>query len=324
MQLIKHIYWTKFIFGDSLEHVDDKYMQDNAGDLHADDVSVLSLDFKESREKSALVERLKIAEGIIRKLYARSMELTDENRRLCSENSNMKDKLASYRAYFPAVHVEVEDGIGKAGRALTRNKDIATSQQVGHDNDPLKAEYYSHARPSSLGDARFGCPGPELNEGDRATSVPLVHNPHFLDISQQHGSKNAPSMNAASEHPVPQPGDDLPSDKSSWVGLNSCELAQELGECRRREALLRAQLQAHMQQARELDMQVKDGQPFALLEGRNREKLVVARKMLRDLTNSSYVLQEENATLRQQLADRDELAQSRSALDHSLHHATAI
>ncbi len=79
-----------------------------------------------------------------------------------------------------------------------------------------------------------------------------------------------------------------------------------------------------MQQARELDMLVKDGQPFASLEGRDREKLVVARKMLRDLTNSSYLLQEENATLRQQLADRDELAQSRSALDHSLHHTTAI
>ncbi len=313
MQLVKHIYWAKFIFGDSLENVDEKYVQDNAGDLHVDEVSTLSLNVQESSEKNALVERLKTAEGIIRKLYARSMELTDDNRRLCRENSNMKDLLASYRAFVPAVHAEIDAGIK---RPLTRSNDIAAFQETGHDDDQVKAEYSSHARPSSLGDEHCGHTG-QVNERERATSAPLVQNPEMPDKSQNH----AHTMHAytAFEESVPLLCKDIPSDISSWMGLSGHDLAQELGESRRREALLRAQLQAHVQQARQLDMLVEDGQQLASLDGRDREKLLIARKLLRDLTNSSYLLQEENATLRQQLADRDELAKSRSANCQRLH-----
>ena len=311
MQLVKHIYWAKFIFGDSLEHVDEKYTHDNAGDLHADEVSALSLDFQESSEKNALVERMKIAEGVIRKLYARSMELTNDNRRLCSENSELKELLASYRANFPATSAEMNAGINTAGGARAESEDTTEYREAGRDDHQLKA-YSSYARPPSLGDQ---CSGhlDAANERERATSAPLVNNndPQLLDTSQ----KNVHTMNAnssTSKNSVLPPGKDMPSDISSWIGLNGHELAQELGESRRREALLRAQLQAHVQQARQLDMLVKDGQQLASRDGREGEKLLIARKLLRDLTNSSYLLQEENATLRQQLADRDELAQSRS------------
>jgi hypothetical protein len=317
MQLVKHIYWAKFIFGDSLEHVDEKYVQDNAGDLHADEVFALSLDFQESSEKSALVERLKIAEGVIRKLYARSMELTDENRKLCSENSNMKELLASYRAHFPAAHAEMDAGVDTAGRALDRNGDTTASQAVDHDDDQLKTGYFPCARPSSLGEECYCGYSDQVNEREGAISAPLVQNRQLLDTPQ----KNAQTMsaNCSSKNSVSPPDKAVPSDISSWMELSGHELARELGESRRREALLRAQLQAHVQHARQLDMLVKDGQQLASLDGREGEKLLIARRLLRDLTNSSYMLQEENATLRQQLADRDELAQSRSACRHRRH-----
>eukprot|EP00292_Cryptomonas_paramecium_P014046 CAMPEP_0113664284 /NCGR_PEP_ID=MMETSP0038_2-20120614/1642_1 /TAXON_ID=2898 /ORGANISM="Cryptomonas paramecium" /LENGTH=232 /DNA_ID=CAMNT_0000579465 /DNA_START=34 /DNA_END=729 /DNA_ORIENTATION=+ /assembly_acc=CAM_ASM_000170 len=94
LKLVKQIYLAKFIFGDSLEGCDDNYERDKCEDLHANDIPGLTADETAIVDDTrALKDRLKASEGVIRKLYARSVELADENKRLHLRLQNIQAKM---------------------------------------------------------------------------------------------------------------------------------------------------------------------------------------------------------------------------------------
>jgi hypothetical protein len=86
--LVRQVYRSKFIFGDMIEDIDRNAAMDKAGELHIDDLppDVLRADALSSDAD----ERLRTAEGVIRKLYVRSMELTSQNAALREENDRLR------------------------------------------------------------------------------------------------------------------------------------------------------------------------------------------------------------------------------------------
>lgn len=102
MLLMRQLYRAKFIFGDAIEQVDPMADKDNAGDLHVDDIPAELLEQVVAGEED-LAARLKTAEGVIRKLYSRSMELTQENSALKEENERLKE-LARPRPHSSQGH----------------------------------------------------------------------------------------------------------------------------------------------------------------------------------------------------------------------------
>jgi hypothetical protein len=304
-QTIKHIYQAKFIFGDSLEDLDENFKQDKAGDLHVEEVPGIS-DPSNNQNVSAIAERLRVAEGIIRKLYARSIDLTQENRKLRLEISRLRESITP-------CQVLVAD-----------NQDSTSSQGV-HENP---ASYPS--TPTDMQSVRTH-PFNDNNilERDGATSAPP--NQSWPSVASTYVIPQRANLAAANKfRNFPSSGeqDDLRQSMEeqslnemiagiSLLGYDGQSLVEELRESKKVEALLRRQLQAHFQQARELaSVEVPDA--VNSLVGLDREKLMVAREMMRELTDTSYQLQHENASLRQKLATRDELARSRYVKSASL------
>lgn len=296
-QVIKHIYQTKFIFGDCLEEIDENFKIDKAEDLHADEVPPIS--DPNQQNNHTISDKLKVAEGIIRKLYARSMELTQENRRLKLEVSRLKESGGSPRQSFAVDHQNyISDCC---------TTDLENNSRYKHNLD-MERPSSARTAPSS----EFQYTGTNF-EREGAISAPASHSFDFT------ASQVAPRQ--ASKAPISEMRTDssqLGEEQTlreivaglSLMGFEGQFLVDELHKSRRREALLRAQLQAHIQQSRELDVLAGGGEINSLV-GRDREKLMIAKEMLRDLTDSSYHLQGENAMLRQRLTSRDELARCR-------------
>ena len=310
LHVIKHIYQAKFIFGDSLEGLDENFNQDMAGDLHSEPIPVIS-----SHPRDDLsTEQLKIAESIIRKLYARSMELTQENKNLNLELFRIKGcEVADWQGDDKPISMRNVRTHHDAQDVFLHCRD-KTDEVVGFSCNSERA-WSSAANTSSRKlDSRAGA-----NSAPPDQSLPNQVEPPNTSQCEQFIFEGRYDAGQLCE-------DNFLSDvvgSSSLLDLKGQILMEELRERRRREKLLRSQLEAHLHHSRELDVVVASGE-MGSLAGRDQEKLLVAREMLRDLTDSSYLVQQEISKLRQQLATRDELARCRYRRDLTRMHKRVL
>ena len=118
-QLVNQLYRAKFVLGNLVEGVDDLHEKDKAGELHTDEVPVddiINLAHA-PQDKEELEGKLKKAEAIIRKLYARSMALTQENAALRDENQQLRE--ASKAAAARPRTASPSEGGGRLSRPRT-------------------------------------------------------------------------------------------------------------------------------------------------------------------------------------------------------------
>ena len=241
-QLVNQLYRAKFVLGDLIEDVDDLHAMDKPGELHADDVPVADI-LRVSdapNEKERLESKLKTAEGIIRKLYTKSMTLTHENAALRQENehlralaaahssrphsANGKPRTSSTRAReassMPASDRHGEHGFGSTG--------VATGSVVPEKPAALQgaecggADGLAHSRPDTA----------------RSASVP----PEYLQPGSR-GARNGESTGEGKLESV-APGSKMHAEmKDLEVALKASQkrentLRQELHNLKRLEILL--------------------------------------------------------------------------------------
>jgi hypothetical protein len=99
-QLASQLYRAKFVLGDLIEDVDVLHEKDKNGELHADELPVDDIirASEAPQDKEELAAKLKTAEGVIRKLYTKCMNLSNENTSLREENEQLRHLLSQNAA----------------------------------------------------------------------------------------------------------------------------------------------------------------------------------------------------------------------------------
>ncbi|EKX31617.1 hypothetical protein GUITHDRAFT_156528, partial [Guillardia theta CCMP2712] len=133
-QLIRQLYRAKVILGDLVENqdVDPLCVVDDAGDLHNDDIPAEALHAAGKADED-LKDKLKLAENIVRKLYARSMELTQQNKYLREENERLSqlsvERPRSTSGFSEILHEQKTD-TKRRDRPFTAGAPLAKKEEI--------------------------------------------------------------------------------------------------------------------------------------------------------------------------------------------------
>ena len=278
-QLVNQLYRAKFVLGDlALEGVDELFAQDKAGELHADDVPVDQIFAAAAapQEKEAAEAKLKRAEAIIRKLYAKSMALSEENAALRHENQRLHS-LASREAQRPRT-------------ATGDRQELSARPQSGHQSDRVPM---TGARVNANDGMESG---PGVQKGDveegqdvldaggrqgRSTSVPPAYLQPGCRALERAGGTRAPD------------GGGTASQLNEVKELESALKASET-----RVAALRQELDHH----KRLELLLWEGEHMEpvradVVVGKLRARLESAKELLKSVTSA---LQEAKNTVQQQ------------------------
>jgi len=299
-QLVNQLYRAKFVLGDLIEDVDDLHAMDKPGELHADEVPVADI-LRVSdapNEKEKLEAKLKTAEGIIRKLYTKSMTLTHENAALRQENEQL-------RALAAANSSRPRSAEGGPRTASVRARGPASSSdggrrgpRLGSEAGGAESEVFREVA-AEIVQAGVGDGGDEARpDTARSASVP----PEYLQPGGGSSRSGASAADRTLENVAP----------GSAMHAEMKALEVELKASRKREDALRQELR-NLKRLELLLWEGKHMQPVSSHEvvSKLRARLESAKGILKSVTEALQDSKEKVVSLEAELATCNALTKRR-------------